>query len=806
MNLRLLLFSLLTLVTITNIHGQDRCGSDALMEELLQDPDYYEQFQQKLARAALFQDQINVRMECDNMITLPVAIHFQNVINPDRTCLEQLAQNQIQTVNQDFQGLNPDIATWDANQATFFPGIQNGEACIQFCIATQNHPPGFGLSDGDLAVTINQFSNSFNSAWSGYINIFVRDFSFLGSSPLGGNGNGDGVNIDKQAFGTSPNCGDISPSAPYNLGRTLTHEFGHYFLLSHIWGADGCGNDDSVSDTPVSDDEYFGCPAIGASSCGSNDMHMNYMDYTNDACMYVFSAGQVTRMENYINSSLLNVVNNAANVCGELPTSCSDGIQNGNETGIDCGGPDCAPCDATADCTDGIQNGDETGVDCGGADCPACPGGCAVHTLEIRFDLDYTQITWTLTNDDNEIFAEGGPYLGAGPFNTVTESFCLPDDCYTFSIFDSGGNGLCCSRGRGFYSLSGPDGSAVATGSAFGSVDITEFCVDDAPVATCTDGVQNGNETGIDCGGPDCPACPPVATCDDGVQNGNETGIDCGGPDCPACPPVATCDDGVQNGNETGIDCGGPDCPACPPVATCDDGVQNGNETGIDCGGPDCPACPPVATCDDGIQNGNETGIDCGGPDCPACEELSCGPVVGETVTFLSIPTVVLVSWDAVQGASLYEIRYRLQGSNIWATIPTFSTSRYLSRLQTGTTYEYQIRAFCSSSGWSDYTSNNFTTNSFRAADGAIEFELELSSLYPNPARDQLMLELATGAVKEVTIRVYDVLGREVRLGNYVLEVGENKIRLDLSSLSGGFHLLSIQDGKSQIVKGFIKE
>ena len=128
---------------------------------------------------------------------------------------------------------------------------------------------------------------------------------------------------------------------------------------------------------------------------------------------------------------------------------------------------------------------------------------------------------------------------------------------------------------------------------------------------TCDDGIQNGDETGVDCGGSSCDACP---TCDDGVQNGAETGVDCGGPDCGGC---ATCDDGIQNGGETGVDCGGADCTACP---TCDDGVQNGSETGVDCGGPDCDACP---TCNDGIRNGSETGVDCGGPDCGACD-LDC--------------------------------------------------------------------------------------------------------------------------------------------------------------------------------------
>ena len=82
-------------------------------------------------------------------------------------------------------------------------------------------------------------------------------------------------------------------------------------------------------------------------------------------------------------------------------------------------------------------------------------------------------------------------------------------------------------------------------------------------VATCTDGIMNGDETGIDCGGT-CDACP---TCDDGIMNGDETGVDCGGT-CDACP---TCDDGIMNGDETGVDCGGPDCDPC------NEGVQGLN-------------------------------------------------------------------------------------------------------------------------------------------------------------------------------------------------------------------------------------
>ena len=83
----------------------------------------------------------------------------------------------------------------------------------------------------------------------------------------------------------------------------------------------------------------------------------------------------------------------------------------------------------------------------------------------------------------------------------------------------------------------------------------------------------------------------------------------------------SSCSDGILNGNETGVDCGGPDCTDC---ISCTDGILNGNETEIDCGGPDCPPCEVEATCSDGILNGSEEEIDCGGPDCEPCETI-CG-------------------------------------------------------------------------------------------------------------------------------------------------------------------------------------
>jgi hypothetical protein len=253
---------------------------------------------------------------------------------------------------------------------------------------------------------------------------------------------------------------------------------------------------------------------------------------------------------------------------------------------------------STANCLGNCEGG-------GGQECE----GSEVR-LTILVDNYPHETTWNLKNSANVIIYSGGPYTGA---NTIkTEDFCLPDGCYTFTMLDSYGDGICCAYGQGYYHVKKGE-VVLGSGGQFTFSHVQTFCVSNNQTPTCNDGIQNGQETGIDCGGPTCPACP---SCNDGIQNGQETGIDCGGPTCPACP---SCNDGIQNGQETGIDCGGPTCPACP---SCNDGIQNGQETGIDCGGPTCPACP---SCNDGIQNGQETGIDCGGPSCPACPSCNDG-------------------------------------------------------------------------------------------------------------------------------------------------------------------------------------
>ena len=223
-------------------------------------------------------------------------------------------------------------------------------------------------------------------------------------------------------------------------------------------------------------------------------------------------------------------------------------------------------------------------------------GNCNNIVVEIKTDQYPTEITWNIKDAQGAIVANGGNY--GSPYNVFTSNYCLASGCYTFNISDTYGDGI---LSPGYFRVLQGTTEAVSN-SVYGASKTINFCLGGTVNPTCNDGIKNGNETGIDCGG----TCVPCSSCNDGIKNGNETGIDCGG----SCIPCATCNDGIKNGNETGVDCGG----SCTPCTSCNDGIKNGNETGIDCGG----SCTPCATCNDGIKNGNETGVDCGGS-CSAC-------------------------------------------------------------------------------------------------------------------------------------------------------------------------------------------
>lgn len=328
MKLRLLLALLVAQFAVAQ---QRTCGTNAYMESLMANPemrqqylDLQQQFENELARLQ------NAQYHRDGQSTnntnvlkrIPVAVHYPSVSNGStetvKNCLRLLAQRQVNILNADYNATNTDISLW-SSASSFYPGVNIGDMDVSWEIATQNHPSGTGLANGVLAVT---FGTDFlsgadsDTTWAGYCNLVVRNISggILGYSPLGGApSNGMTVVIDNNAFGAtmtgSPSsCAGYVPGAPYNLGRTLTHELGHFFNLDHTFA--GCGgancatSGDRVCDTPAADTPYYSCDAPGSvtTNCGTTQLTMNYMDYVEDACMYMFTAGQATRMNAWYNT------------------------------------------------------------------------------------------------------------------------------------------------------------------------------------------------------------------------------------------------------------------------------------------------------------------------------------------------------------------------------------------------------------------------------------------------------------------------------------------------------------------------
>ena len=237
------------------------------------------------------------------LITLPVVVHIVHRAKEENISDAQVT-SQIKVLNKDFRAMNTDKRN--------VPAPWNGlviDANIAFVLADKD-PKGQPTSGITRTVTsVEEFGadNKMKSKKTGgadpwpkdrYLNIWVCKLSggLLGYAQFpGGPAATDGVVILHTAFGT----GGVT-QAPFNKGRTATHEVGHFLGLRHIWGDrnDGTGND-FVSDTPRAQEANMGTPTFPHISCDNGphgDMFMNYMDYVDDRAMFMFTSGQVARM------------------------------------------------------------------------------------------------------------------------------------------------------------------------------------------------------------------------------------------------------------------------------------------------------------------------------------------------------------------------------------------------------------------------------------------------------------------------------------------------------------------------------
>ena len=236
---------------------------------------------------------------------IPVVVHVVWKTAAQNVSQAQI-DSQIEVLNRDFRATNTDLNVVPAP----FTGLI-ADSRIEFYLATEdpNGNPTTGVTR--TQTTKNSFStdDAVKSTASGgidpwptdrYLNIWVAQLGggLLGYAQFpGGPADTDGVVILHSGFGTNGTA-----AAPFDLGRTTTHEIGHYLNLFHIWGDDGtgCSGSDEVADTPNQGGPNFGVPTFPKLSCSNGpngDLWVNYMDYTDDRGMVMFTDDQVARME-----------------------------------------------------------------------------------------------------------------------------------------------------------------------------------------------------------------------------------------------------------------------------------------------------------------------------------------------------------------------------------------------------------------------------------------------------------------------------------------------------------------------------
>ena len=267
------------------------CSSDdVLQQQLIEDPtlgtrmNAIEEFTRRIIESP---DQNRL---VNGVIEIPVVFNVLYKTTAQNVSQAQL-QSQIDVLNEDFAATNADY-----NLTSTYNSVKSGNIAVRFVL------------DAVVRKQTNTTSWSTNNAMkksakgiaptspTTKLNIWICNMGggILGYAQFpGGSSATDGVVLDDNATGRTGTA-----AAPFNKGRTATHEVGHWMNLRHIWGDATCGTD-QVGDTPTHNTANYGCPAFGhKSTCSGTpvEMTMNYMDYTDDACMYMFSQGQASRM------------------------------------------------------------------------------------------------------------------------------------------------------------------------------------------------------------------------------------------------------------------------------------------------------------------------------------------------------------------------------------------------------------------------------------------------------------------------------------------------------------------------------
>ena len=503
----------------------------------------------------------------NEVVTIPVVVHVihnGDAIGSNENITDDQILSQLTVLNQDF---SRESGTHGDNDNPVGASME-----IAFCIAQQDP---FGLASNGIV----RYSLGSDQPWEmdelelikaqtqwdpeKYLNIWVvNQITIAGIYELAGyaqfptdsglegldEGTGtaaatDGVAIGYLYFGSEEIYPEGSYSENRNLGRTASHEIGHFFGLRHIWGdEDNCTADDYCADTPIAFTANSGCPDEGFDSCEEDpgtDMFQNYMDYTDDICQNIFTIDQKERMQAVLANSPRrhSLITSNGCILGEtfdndasinilsLNSTCSSSVNpsigltnKGNNTltsavinyNTDDDGT------ATYNWTGSLANDESTTImlpeftalagnhtftvslaSVNGVPDQAPSNDNKTQSFSITPSFNTTQIVVTVATDgfgEEVIWAienSAGDLVYA---NIELENFpdvefydnneiytqtieVINNECYTFTILDIAGDGICCESGAGYYNIKTADDILITSGGEYADMESFTFSV-----------------------------------------------------------------------------------------------------------------------------------------------------------------------------------------------------------------------------------------------------------------------------------------------------------------------------------------
>jgi hypothetical protein len=328
-----------------NAQVRRHCGTmDYLDKQLAADPSLKQRMREMEEMTQEIEKQTAGMRNSEVVITIPVVFHLLYYNNAQNISDNRIF-DQLNTLNKDYSRQNLDTAN---TPAAFKPFGANTN--VQFCLAhtdtNGNYTSGIirkqctvtgfdPLSNDNVKYTLNGGDDNWDH--TKYLNVWICNFTGVSASngllgiaqfPNMGSIHTDGVVIKYTTVGGTTFQGTENS---FKLGRTATHEIGHWLNLYHIWGDDfmpnQCTGSDYVTDTPNQDHENYGCvsfPHVSCSNGPNGDMFSNYMDYGDDVCLNIFTTGQKNRMNAALNSSRVAI---------QSSTKCNDATAISNPSG-----------------------------------------------------------------------------------------------------------------------------------------------------------------------------------------------------------------------------------------------------------------------------------------------------------------------------------------------------------------------------------------------------------------------------------------------------------------------------------------